>query len=283
MAGRVEQAMYQIPEKGRFLNDSSVDPKQDITGVGWYYRHPPNYEQLLQVAEKIGLTPDHDIPTKMGVWRVYKRDNLAIPNFQGKATLVNEALALYESNESEGKISSAILRLSPSDKPFTPEELARDLKVFTHYYVKRPRLLGFPSRALTWFHQGPTLPLLSLPLVGAAVGWMAPVGWMISPSESTFIFEDIAVLHILNALIGALSGAATNSILYGLGALSEKRAKGKIPHKDEYMAGNHAVSTLLEQKGHIQRTSILEEVYASLQHDKPTLTPDEFLEYIAPL
>lgn len=262
MATPVEQAAYHIPEPDHYSNylSSSYSFRRDVT-KGGYGNNPRRYENLPILAKEIGLRSDKDVPTRHGTWHIYEGIDLAIPNFPDGDTRVNEALALYERG---GNLTNAILRLQPGHdrEPFTVEDLADDLEAFTKYYIERPRFFGFPSEILT---QAKTHLLIYLTFIpGVAIGLFAfPEGIR----EST---------SYVGMAAGPLSSAVTVSLWY----LAERRARGKILHKDEYMSGDNAAGVLAQQKEHIVQTSIQRELYTALQQRGTTLRPDQFLNDI---
>lgn len=269
MATPVEQATYHIPgpdDYGHYLS-SSYSFRRDVT-KGGYGKNPRRYENFPLLAQEIGLRRDNDVPTRHGTWHIYEGIDLAIPNFPDGNTRVNEALALYER---DGNLTNAILRLQPGrvQEPFTVEDLANDLEAFTKYYVERPGLVGFPSKALTEGKNHWIVCFGGMPL-GAVVGWMAnfyPDTWQYSS-------------EFASAVLGAYAGPITATITAIIWGLSEKRARGKIPHKDEYMRSDNAAEVLAGQKEHIVQTSIQRELYSALQQRGTTLTPDQFLNDI---
>lgn len=262
MATPVEQATYHVPEAGTYSNylSASFNFRRDIT-KGGYGDHSRHYENLPILAQEIGLRIDTDIPTRHGTWHIYEGLDLAIPNFPEGDTRVNEALALYER---DGDLTNAILRLQAEERqePFTIEDLADDLEAFTKYYVERPRLIGFPSEVLT---SGKTH--ISIFFGGIPTG--ALLGYFISGGD----FNVIAG----GALAGETLPAAMTSSLW---KLSERIARGKIPHKDEYISGDKAARVLADQKEHLVQTSIQRELYSALQQQGTVLTPDQFLNDI---
>lgn len=216
---------------------------------------------VLEEMSQVGLRSDTNIPTKHGTWHIYEGIDLAIPNFPNGDTRVSEALALYER---DGNLTNTILRLQPGrvQEPFTVEDLVDDLDSFTKYYIERPHLWGFPSEVLT---RGTTHLIIfggGIP-VGAAVGFIASGG---DTTATTF-----------GALIGETVPTSITASLWGL---AERRARGKISHKDEYMSGDNAAGALVQQKEHIVQTSIQRELFSALQQRGTTLTPDQFLSDI---
>ena len=258
MATLVEQAVYHPPEPGEhgiFLN-SSYNFRRDVTKGG--FDNPRRYEDLSTLAQEIGLRRDRDVPTRYGNWHIYEGLDLAIPNFPKGDTRVNEALALYER---DGDLTNAILRLQRGGvrKTFTVEELKGDLKAFTKYYIERPRFVGFPSEFLT--QSKPHLWIYMTFLPGAAIGFFAF-------NEGRREYADI---------IGTVAGPLVSGMTTSLWWLSERRARGKIPHTDEYMGGNNAAKILISQNEHIIRASIQRELYEVLQQSGSTLSPNKFL------
>ena len=259
----VELATYRIPEPGsrnsNYLSDS-YNFRRDIT-KGGYHDNLRDYRFFPGLAQEVGLREDIEVPTKKGVWHIYEGMDLGIPNFPDGETTVNEALALYEKGE---KLTHALLRLEPGhlENPFTPWDLADDLKTFTKYYIERPRLLGFPSETLT---RGGTHLLFCLG--GVSAGYT--LGYMLSGGDQN--------AALIGADIGIVIPAGPTA---SLGWISERWARGKIPHKDHYMSGDNANKTLSEQREHIIHTSIQRELYSALQQRGATLTPDQFLKDI---
>lgn len=262
MATPVESAAYHVPEAGHYSNylSGSYSFRRDVT-KGGYGNNPRRYESLPILAQEIGLRSDNDVPTRHGVWHIYEGSDLAIPNFPDGDTRVNEALALYER---DGNLTNAMLRLQPgrTQESFTVEDLADDLGAFTKYYIERPRYFGFPSEILT---QGKFHHLIYLTFIpGAAIGLFAfPEGSRESAS-----------------LVGMVTGPLSSGVTASLWGLAERRARGKISHKDEYMSGDNAAGALAQQKEHIVQTSIQRELYSALQQRGTTLTPDQFLNDI---
>lgn len=262
MATPIEQATYHVPEPDHYSNylSSSYSFRRDVT-KGGYGNNPRRYENLPILAQEIGLRSDKDVSTRHGVWHIYEGSDLAIPNFPTGDTRVNEALALYER---DGNLTNAILRLQlgRTQEPFTVENLADDLEAFTKYYIERPHLRGFPSEVLT---QGKTH--MAIFLGGIPVG--GAIGYLVSGGDFT--------AASFGALIGETVPASITASLWGL---AEKRARGKIPHKDEYISGDSAAGVLAGQKEHIVQTSIQRELYSALQQRGTTLTPDQFMSDI---
>lgn len=264
MSTPVEQAAYHVPKPGHDSNyyylSNSYSFRRDVTNGG-YDNNPYLYKHLPILAQEIGLRSDNDVPTRHGTWHIYEGLDLAIPNFPDGDTRVNEALALYER---DGNLTNAILRVQPGNdrEPFTAEDLAEDLEAFTKYFIERPRYFGFPSGILT---QAKTHALIySTFIPGAVIGFFAfPEGSRESAS-----------------IVGMVAGPLSSGVTAGLWGLAERRARGKIPHKDEYMSGNHVAVVLVQQKEHIVQTSIQRELYSALQQRGTTLTPDQFLNDI---
>ena len=262
MATPVESAAYHVPEPGHYSNylRDSYSFRRDVTRGG-YGNNPRRYDNLPILAQEIGLRSDKDVPTRHGTWHIYEGLDLAIPNFPDGDTRVNEALALYER---DGNLTNAILRLQPEhvQESFTVEDLADDLEAFTKYYIERPHISGFPSEILTQAKTHMAIYLSCIP--GAAIGFFTfPEG----SRESA-------------ALIGTLAGPLSSGVTVSFWGLAERRARGKIPHKDEYMSGDNAAGALAQQKEHIVQTSIQRELYSALRLRGTTLTPDQFLSDI---
>jgi len=78
-------------------------------------------------------------------------------------------------------------------------------------------------------------------------------------------------------IISVIAAPLSSVVTMSLWGLSERRARGKIPHKDEYIVGAHAVSVLGGQRRHITTTSIQRELYSALQESGSNVTPDQFL------
>lgn len=264
MPTSVEEAIYQVPsaDYGYYLRNS-YNFRRDVT-QGGYGNGIKDYSSLPTLALEIGLRrAKMNVSTQHGAWHIYQGANLAIPNFPDGDTRVNEALALYER---DGNLTNAILRIQPGHKrePFAIADLVDDLDAFTKYYIERPRLWGFPSEVLTRTKTHMIIFGVSIP-VGGAVGFIASGG---DTTAASF-----------GALVGEVVPASITASLWGL---AEMRARRKIPHKDEYMSGDHATEALIQQKDHIVQTSIQRELYSALQRVNTTLTPEQFLDNIYP-
>lgn len=227
----------------------------------WRFREtvtkPSNLNDLPLIAQELGFQRIADFSTRNSRWQVFDRQSHLVPNFSVAATRISSTLAVYDR---KGELTHAILRTSR--KPFQSEDFTRDLAAFTKHYVERPRLLGFPSELLT---NGKTHLAIfggGIP-VGGAIGYLASGG-------------DITV-----ASLGALAGETIPvSISASLWALSERHARRQISSPEQYVTGDSAQGTLLNERYHNVTVDIQTELYRALLEEDADLDPNQFLEKI---
>lgn len=129
---------------------------------------------------------------------------------------------------------------------------------FTKYYIERPRVWGFPSRAMTadgWQH---FVAYGGGAVLGSAIGF----------------FVDGTLGSVSNGAALAIPSAGLSGILH---ASSELWAKRHIPHINQYMSGQTAEATLVTEQNRIIEVLIQRELYATLQNEGLTITPEDFL------
>ncbi len=246
----VEEQRYSAPKEFGILQDGTMRVRDALTQKG-------DFQHLPQLASEMGFWRRNDLPTKRANWLVFTRPQHEVPNFPDGSTIVNSQLAIYETNKS---LTRAVLKTSEGFyNPNEEDIFRRDLKVFTKDYIERPRVLGFPSRALTNIFG--TMPAL---VVGTLAGDVIGYG---------------TTGEIVN--YGAVAGEAVGPVFYAvLWWLSERSAKGRISAPDQYRVANDANFTLLSERNHVVQTAIQKELYAELRQSDPTLSPDDFLSKI---
>lgn len=267
----VEKEAYKPPSENYDSLARSRHLRDDIT-------EPGNFDDLPQIAEELGfqrVTPSL-LTRKPRHWQVWVRPNHDVPNFPDGATRVSSTLAIYDNTRMaiinripvisdkpvELRFTHAILRTSR--EPYSPDECARDLDAFTRHYIKRPRILGFPSQELTKLRYA--FVALGAGMVLGVVADYHTVQSVPPGSANNF-----------GAPIGGMAGLA---LYVAAAALGERHASRQISDLKQYIAGDGAREVLLGERHHVVRVAIQRELYQVLQQEGVNLTPDQFLHKI---
>lgn len=91
-----------------------------------------------------GFVPDY-VKGKRGEWEVYERSNHTIPLFpEGEVNI--QAMAAVYSRTNNDLTQTAVLKVSTNK--ISKQEFFRDLETLTRHFTERPKVFGFPSKAL---------------------------------------------------------------------------------------------------------------------------------------
>lgn len=249
MPSLIESLKYRLPKSGNL--DSRFN-RADLLKAG----SESNYDRLVFVNQMgFGLVDSLHLP--VGSWAIWNRPNFAIPNFPEGETVTHSRLGLYYSRGNEDPShNGAILRMSY--EPVTEEEFKRDLASFTKYYIERPRVWGFPSRLMTADGWQYPVAIGGGAVLGSAIG-------VLTEGTGTIFTNWVNLAYPLTGIIGALH------------ASSELWAKRHIPALNQYMSGQTAESTLVTEQNRIIEVLIQRELYAALQNEDITITPEDFV------
>ncbi|MDO8573350.1 MAG: hypothetical protein Q7R77_01230 [Candidatus Daviesbacteria bacterium] len=231
----MERSIYRLPDGDNTLGNRYNFSREAIT-------KPGDYDDLPRLAEELGFLRGPDVSTKQSYWQIFERPEYDVPNFPDGSTKINSSLALYDT---KGELTHAILRTAK--KPYSSDEFARDLSAFTRHFIKRPRLLGFPSKELTRYRT-----VIAAITVGSIIGGLVA-------SHNVDVGEE-SFLAFLNVLNGAAFGGWGSA---GLWALSERYAKRSISHPEQYIVGDDVRNTLEEEGYHRRLVEALVEAYQS--------------------
>lgn len=248
----VDSEAYKLPTQHDSLN-GSYRLRFDLQEQQGFF------SDLPQAAQELGFVRMADFSTKETVWQIYDRPDHPVPNFPDGETTISSTLALYAPEQG---YSRALLRAST--KSYYPwDEWMEDLDAFTRHFVERPRLLGFPSKAMTDILIYPAAALGGV-ILGGAAAYLTT-----SPELWT------------NATYGTTPGAAIAVIISGfLHNISERYARKQISDLTQYFGGDNARNVLYGEKRHRITVEVQKELYAALQKEGVSLEPDQFLENI---
>lgn len=250
----VEKQRYSAPKEYGTLGSRSVGIKHALT-------QSDDFQNLPQLTQEMGFRQGDSILTKRAEWQVFTRPQHQVPNFPEGSTVINSQLALYQT---EKGLTQAVLRTTEgSYNPNEEDVFRKDLEVFTKNYIERPRLLGFPSRAMTEIWG--VLPAVGTGiLIGGVMGYGA-TGEIANTGTA------------LSALVGEITAPVAYTAAWWL---SERTARRRVSNPDQYTVGYYTNYTLLSERSHTVRTAIQRELYAELREADPILSPDDFLNKI---
>lgn len=257
MQSLIEALQYRLPTTGYL--DSRFN-RTDLLKRDWV-----NYDRLLFV-DQMGFRLSGDLTLRKGNWEIWERPHFAIPKFPEGETVTHSRLGLYRDHgrpdypDQKDGYKAAILRTSCEF--VSEEEFKRDLASLTRLYIERPHLWGFPSRLMTadgWQH-------IAVGIGGAVLG--GAIGF--------FATGELTYAGLGTGLIAPSMGLS--GILH---ASSEWWAKKHIPAINQYMSGQTAEATLVEEQVYITTALIQREVYTALQNEGFAITPEKFLQIYA--
>lgn len=189
-------------------------------------------------------------------WHVTGGNSIDIPDFPDGGKEMHLAVAQYKDpGDNRDVASNVVIRMSEHN--FTLDELNADLEIFTRYYVERPQILGFPNK-IGVSGVGPFVASIGTGLVAGIAGH--------------------SILGELGVLLGAAGiGPLGGGVEVAFAKVGEKLAKRKLPHKDQYIAGDKASQVLSVIQNHMIRTSVQRELYGALQQSGMEMDPERFL------
>ncbi len=259
----VERQVYKVTDTENATLSNYQNRRQLVKPHRWQ-----DYSGLHRVAENLALVKSPDLKTPQATWKMYRKSNLAVPNFEAPDTVACAELALYEVPDtrfededcSAPKISrSAVLRLCEKYQP--RNGFYDDIEAITKYYVERPRFRGLPNKL-----HGMSQYLFT----GLGIGLGS--GMVVDYALTGQVLGGAAIL-------GELAGPAVGALGY---VLIEKYASSHVSDLNNYRANSDASSALHDIEQHITRISIQRELYSALQDVKIDRTPEQFLEDVWP-